>query len=154
MMHALVEYNAFLDELLKWQAFPHWQSAEPLAALDKKVRGLRLPRPDAPAIPLAVLALPATQKVLMARDRLERQFAGLRLVEAIRLYAANHQGKLPPSLAAIKEVPLPICPVTGKSFVYRVEGERAFLSAPPPPPTAGFMPPLSYEIVMRQGGSR
>ncbi len=106
--------------------------------------------PESPAIPLARLALPATQRVLLARDRLERQFVALRLIEAIRLYAANHQGKLPPTLADVKEVPLPVCPLTGKSFAYRVEDDKAYLSAPPTPKAAGpTIPPLQYEIRLR-----
>lgn len=151
LMHALLEYDQMFDELLNWQSFPHWQSSESLEAFSQKVRAARLPGPDAPAIPLAPLVLPAVQNVLLARDRLDRQFAALRVIEAIRLFAANHNGKLPATLADIKEVPLPICPVSGKSFVYRVEGERAFLSSPPVPKSAARIQnqPLNYEITLR-----
>ncbi len=153
MMHSLLEYDQMFDELLKWQAFPYWQSAESLEAFNKKVKAARYPGPEAPAIPIAPLVLPAVEKVLLARDRLERQFAALRVIEAIRLYAANHQGKLPASLADIMEVPLPVCPISGKSFVYRVEGERAFLAAPPLPKLAEKITvnqPLRYEITLRR----
>src|SRR5262249_35100520 len=98
-------------------------------ALEKKIRASRIRGPDAPAIPLAPMLLPAMQSVLLSQQRLERQFAVLRLIEAIRLYAANHEGKLPPSLTDIKDVPVPVCPVTGKSFEYRLEDDHAFLSA-------------------------
>ena len=50
----------------------------------------------------------------MARVRLERRTALLRTIEAIRFYAATHDGKLPPNLAAIKEVAVPIDPFDGK----------------------------------------
>ena len=55
--------------------------------------------------------------------------AALRCVEAIRLYAATHEGNLPPSLDAIHEVPIPISPVTGKPFGYCLEGDVAVLDA-------------------------
>jgi hypothetical protein len=155
LMHALLEYDQVFDEVCKWQAFPYWQSAGPLAAVEKKVRSARIPGPEDPAIPLAAVLLPAVQKILLARERLERQLVALRLIEAIRLYAANHDGKLPQDLADIKEVPLPVCPVTGKSFVYRLEGARAFLETPPAPQSAvAVIQPLRYEIHLRKGESR
>ncbi len=154
LLHALLELDQLSDEMLKWQALPHWQNAAPLEALQKKIRRPVIRGPDAPAIPLAPLLLPPVQKILLNREKLERQFAALRLIEAIRLYAANHEGKLPPSLAAIKEVPLPVCPLTGKSFEYRLEGERAILSAPPAPPSAPTVQPLRYGITLRRPEER
>jgi hypothetical protein len=46
------------------------------------------------------------------------------------MYAAAHDGKLPVSLADINEVPLPSDPVTGKSFEYQVQGDKAILVGP------------------------
>ncbi len=155
MMHAVLEYDQLFDEFLQWQAFPHWQSAEHLEAIQTKIKASRSRGPDVPAIPLAPLLLPAVSKVLLARERLERQFAIYRVIETLRLYAANHAGKLPATLADIKEVPLPVCPLTGKSFEYRLEGERALLSAPPAPKTAGNrIKPLRYEIILRSSQNR
>ncbi len=57
----------------------------------------------------------------------------VRYIEAIRLYAANHNGSLPPSLEAITEAPVPIDPATGKFFDYKVDGSTATLTAPAPP---------------------
>ena len=56
----------------------------------------------------------------------------MRCIEAIRLYATSHDGKLPATLADIKEVPIPIDPMTGKDFAYKMEDGKAVLSAPPP----------------------
>jgi len=39
----------------------------------------------------------------------------------------------PAPLSEIREVPIPIDPVTGKEFEYRVEEGKAVLAAPPPP---------------------
>ncbi len=155
MMHSLLEFDQVFDEMTQALGSPYWQVAERLEAFENKVRRSRIPGPDSPAIPLAPLVLPAVQKVLLARERLERQFTAFRIIEAIRLYAANHEGKLPPTLAHIKEVPLPVCPLTGKSFEYRPDGEVALLSAPPAPKSAGnSIQPLHYEIILRQAKDR
>jgi hypothetical protein len=93
--------------------------------------------------------LPATQQLLAARARLERSFAALRCVEAVRLYAAG-QGKLPGSLNDVTQVPLPVCPITGKPFEYRLQGDKALLSAPAAPAEAGPVLPLAYELTLRR----
>ena len=61
------------------------------------------------------------QKVLTTQARLEQRLAMLRTVEAIRLDAAKNGGKLPSSLADLN-VPIPIDPVSGKLFDYKLDG--------------------------------
>jgi hypothetical protein len=65
--------------------------------------------------------------VRVAHVRLEQRLALLRTVEAIRLAAAKNGGKLPAGLSEVG-VPVPIDPVSGKPFEYRVEGLTAVLS--------------------------
>ena len=65
--------------------------------------------------------VPALHKVRRAQGRLEQRIALLRHVEALRLYAAEHDGTLPAKLSDIA-VPLPVDPFTGKPFRYEVEG--------------------------------
>lgn len=151
VMHVLLVYDQVLDEMVQWQAFPHWQSGEALEAVMKRELVLRRPGPNSPAIPLALLVHQWLDKFQLSRDWLERQFAALRVIEAIRLYAANHKGKLPATLEDIKEVPLPVCPLSGKSFVYRVESTRGYLESPPVPSSVdGSIKPLRYEITLRR----
>jgi hypothetical protein len=69
-------------------------------------------------------------KIYTAVGRVDRRFAGLRCVEAIRLYAADHGGRLPARLADITAVPVPVDPVTDRPFEYEVKGEHATLKAP------------------------
>ena len=57
----------------------------------------------------------------------------LQCIEAIRLYAAAHAGKLPARLEDITEAPAPLDPATGHPFIYEVVGDSATLSAPLPP---------------------
>jgi hypothetical protein len=75
---------------------------------------------------------PAVSKVRRAQARLEQRLALLRHVEALRLYAADHDGALPAKLSEFP-VPLPDDPFTGKPFRYEVEGKTAHFRGSPPP---------------------
>jgi hypothetical protein len=80
----------------------------------------------------ARLFLPALGKVMSAQTRLERNLAALRVVEALRLHAAAHEGKLPDKLSEVTEVPLPDDPGTGKPFGYSRDGDTATLTSEVP----------------------
>jgi hypothetical protein len=70
--------------------------------------------------------LPHIIKLRRTQGKLEQQIAILRHIEALRLFAAAHDGKLPAKLVEISE-PLPIDPVTGQAFIYYVEGTTAHI---------------------------
>ncbi len=105
------------DERLKLLSVPLWQTDCSAGALesDRNIAG-----------PLLSL-LPDVIKLRREQGILEQQIAILRHVEALRLFAAEHGGKLPGKLADTA-VPLPLDPVTGKPFVYSVEGATAHIS--------------------------
>jgi hypothetical protein len=130
VLYQLHEYDRYYDEILKgqslpyWQARPHWQRLK--AQMKTEIK------PGA-AMSLVWVSLTPVEKVVFASVRVERHLAALRCIEAIRLYAAKHGGKPPEKLSAITEVPVPIDPVTGQDFEYKVEGKKIKLSAPPPP---------------------
>jgi hypothetical protein len=107
-------YGARTEEAMKGLTLPYWQAEATLAAA---------PPPKEEELPLGWGPL-AYDQIRLTKTRLEQRIALLRCVEALRLYAAEHDGKLPERLGAIK-LPLPIDPVTGKGFVYRVEGNTA-----------------------------
>jgi hypothetical protein len=90
------------------------------------------------------MLLPAVSACRAAEVRLERDVAGLRVIEALRMYAADHDGQLPSRLADIEDVPVPTNPATGKPFVYRLEGAKAILELPPSDQVAGSN--YRYEI--------
>jgi hypothetical protein len=115
------EYEVRRDDLMKLMALPVWQ-VEALAGTAK---------PTKEPI-LFDIFVPALTKVRRAQGRLEQRIALLRHVEALRLYAADHDGQLPGSLTEVS-VPLPADPFTGKPFAYRVDGATAHLRGSPPP---------------------
>jgi hypothetical protein len=75
---------------------------------------------------------PSIAKVRRVQARLDQRIALLRHVEALRLYVAEHDGKLPAKLSDLS-VPLPDDPFTGKPFRYEVTSGTAHLRGSPPP---------------------
>lgn len=73
---------------------------------------------------------PAHARVRELMNRLDRDVAGLQCVEALRLYAAKHDGKFPNRLEEITEVAIPVSPAAQKAFAYKRSDSEAILEAP------------------------
>lgn len=69
-------------------------------------------------------------KVHLLMNRLDRHVAILQCIEAMRLYAAAHEGKFPKQLSDITLIPVPDDPVAHKAFVYTRTGAKAVLEMP------------------------
>ncbi len=129
-LHSLREYRQANDDLFKGLDLPYWQ----LAALPK-VAGFesveaKLANPLWATISILSSDL---RRARLAPLRLDRQLDALQCVEAIRLDATTHGGKLPMSLEAIVATPCPVDPATGTPFRYEVAGDSATLDGPIPP---------------------
>jgi hypothetical protein len=116
------------DERLKWVMVPYWQAESGLAEVQKAPAEIE----DRLAWHLG-FAIP---KVMAAHARLEQRLAMLRIVEAIRLDAAKNGGRLVTSFNDLS-VPVPIDPVSGKAFEYKVDGLTAILAGRPSPAGKG-----------------
>ncbi len=81
--------------------------------------------------------------------RLDRDLAAWQCVEAIRSYAASHAGQLPQTLADIKDVSLPIDPMTGAPFRYTQTDAVAVLESPAPVGSNTGKDSLYYEIAVQ-----
>ncbi|MGH7222846.1 MAG: hypothetical protein ACRELF_06445, partial [Gemmataceae bacterium] len=114
------EYEVRRDEGMKLLALAPWR----IDALSREER-------QRGGVGLFVDFLPHVIEARRAQARLEQRLALLRHVEALRLYAAGHNGKLPETLSAIV-VPLPTDPFSGKPFAYKLEGTTAQLRGRPP----------------------
>jgi hypothetical protein len=110
------DYEIERDERVKLLAVPLWQIDSLARSQDHG--------PDREG--LFADLLPHTITLRRSQGRLEQQIALLRHVEALRLFAAGHDGKLPTRLSEIS-VPLPFDPVSGKPFVYEVDGVTAHI---------------------------
>ncbi len=141
------EYLEMLDNLFKWfevpyyQAQPHLQKAEKRLDNHQHTKGIKMN--------LFCTLLPGLSRVAFLQERLERNIALLRTIEAIRMFAADHSGELPGSLAKITTVPIPVDPVTGKNFIYRrIDAQKARLEAPVAPAERKQQP--IYELTIKQ----
>jgi hypothetical protein len=120
LLDARRQYEERRDEVMKVMILPTWQAEELISRIKPaKEEGL------------LDFLVPAFQKVRKAQGRLEQRIALLRCVEALRLYAAAHDGKLPDKLSECP-VPLPDDPFTGKPFRYKLDGSTAHLRGTPP----------------------
>ena len=115
------EYDSRIDDIIKITNLPAWQ-AEVLATQFKLAH--------TPAL-FADVLIPGVYETRPAQTRLDQRIALLRHVEALRLYAAEHNGALPAQLSDFS-VPLPDDPFTGKPFRYELDGATAHFRGNPP----------------------
>ena len=123
VFHAL-KYHELCDDVYKTIYLPYTDFRAPLANATKR---LSETKPYGPLwlFPHIIANLEAGR---LSEARLDNEIAALRVIEAIRLHAAT-AGSLPASLDAIKAVPVPISPLTGKPFAYSVKERTAELTA-------------------------
>jgi hypothetical protein len=132
-------YDEIRDDVLKWAFLPYVeQGAGREAAIDHLMKNA----PSREFLPIATQLLPALQAAKTAETRIQWKLALLRIFEALRMYAANHDGRWPDRLDDIKEVPIPNNPFDGKPFLYRRDGDKAVLNCEAGPPNV----PWRYEI--------
>ena len=132
------EYQVWFDEQYKLRGLPYPQlmaKAQDYAQQVEKIRN------EQPANPFQLWGV---SKAIASFARIDRQFAALTAVEAIRSYAAAHNGELPARLADVTDTPVPPNPVTGKPFEYRVENGTVTLS------DSQTLEPLTYTIRIRK----
>jgi hypothetical protein len=138
-------YQEARDDIFKWTGLPYWQGYKGLSEANQHPRETWAKLKG--GIPFVSL-LPAIQSLYMVPVRIERRLCVVQCIEAIRLYAAGHEGALPASLETITEVPLPDDPATGKPFAYKLDGPTATLTAPGPPGWEG-VPQFKIDYVLK-----
>ena len=125
MLRSVQVYRELLDEMVVWSRHTPLESREALMEIDRQFKSLA----NRPEAVMANLMLPGIGAASRAVLRGDQKIAMLRAVEAMRLYAAAHDGQLPNSLDQITEVPVPRDPATGGPFAYRLEGDTAILTS-------------------------
>lgn len=75
---------------------------------------------------------PAHDRILFIAKRLENNLNALQCVEALRSYAATHDGQLPEKLSDISDLELPIDVMNDKAFGYRRTATGAVLQSEMP----------------------
>jgi hypothetical protein len=93
-------------------------------------------------LPINSFLLPAIPAAMDASIRRDVSMAADRVIEAIRMHAAQNGGKLPQALSEITVVPVPVHPRFGTPFPYKLAGDTATLEVrrttePPEPAREG-----------------
>lgn len=134
-------YDQHRDDVFKWQHIPFWQAHASTAAANVNQSMARQgDRYGWFVLPTQAL-LPAIRAARTAEARCQQCIALLQTIEAIRMYAATHDGQLPPSLGALS-IPAPVEPFTGKSIDYQVINGRAVLNG-------HAFPGMRYRLILR-----
>ena len=139
-IHSHRVYEEKRDELFKWATLPYAQGSRGMAEAEERVF-----TGSTPGLPFVEM-LPRIRSVFNVPVRIDRRLAAIRTVEAVRQYAASHDGAPPPNLEALTETPAPLDPATGKFFDYAVDGSTVTLAAPPPPGLEMPQYAVRYEI--------
>jgi hypothetical protein len=126
LLYTVQIYNEASDDQFKWYFVPGAEAARGQEQAERHFDATIRPKE---IIPVAALLLPASRWAKEAETRCEWTVAVLRILEAMRLYAANHEGQWPDSLSDITEVPIPKNPYDGGNFIYHREGNKAVLTA-------------------------
>ena len=134
-------YRELADDRFKLASIPYPAAT----AREAEVRQRELAAKSGPASSF-VMMLANVQAASMADAKVSRKIAALRIIEALRLHAAAHDGQFPATLDEIKAVPIPLDPVTGKPFEYRLDRTTATLIG------VSDLPPfrLAYRLTLRK----
>ncbi len=146
LLYSIQRYQELCDEIFKPLFLPYSDGKKWLEQGEQTLK-IAVGRHEE-IIPFAALLLPAVVKAKTAETRGEWILGRLRIFEALRIYAAAHEGQLPEKLDDITEVPIPRNPFDGKPFLYHREENRAVLDSQDGPPGI----PWRYEITMQPKG--
>ncbi len=124
LLYTMDVYDELRDDQFKWMFLPYAEASKGMEQADRRLKEAVAAHRE--VIPIAALLLPAMQAAKGAETRINWHVAQLRVLEALRLYAAAH-GRLPDRLSEITEVPIPANPYDGKPFTYRRDGDKADL---------------------------
>jgi hypothetical protein len=141
LLYSAQIYNELSDDKFKWFFLPAAEAGNGPQLADRQLRDAIAARE---IIPLASLLVPASMAAKNAETRCQWNLAVLRIFEAMRLYAAAHDGRWPDRLADVAEVPIPTNPCDGKPFVYQRQGDKAVLTSEKGPEGV----PWRYEIAL------
>ena len=139
-------YNIIRDE--KFKLFYVDYNQDTVEKFDKKDKYIFENARSMEIIPFAQTFLPTIQGSLIAQNRIQRQIEALRVVEAVRMQAADNGGTLPVSLDDITVVPVPKDPLLQRPFTYQVQDSEALLTTQAPKKWPNDR--IRYRIILRK----
>jgi len=130
LIDAKREYQRLADRLEAVSYFPYPVARKKAAEAEDFLKAEQATAFSSFGRFIACMILPAVQQVRNAETRIQRDIDALRVIEALRMHAAE-TGKFPKSLDEVTVVSVPGNPATGKPFEYRLDGETAIIELPP-----------------------
>jgi hypothetical protein len=124
----LMTYKVFADEAATAFFLPYPEASRELKAIQLRVKAFREDAEECAALPLIMIQPLIDCRAALTRS--EHNFAVLRTLEALRLYAARH-GALPAQLSDVTDVVVPNDPATEQPFRYSLDGDVARISSSP-----------------------
>jgi hypothetical protein len=121
------EFRRIADEFEKWWYLNARVATQRIERIEDRLGENKLEGGFGRVV--AAILLPAVNAARLAQERPQWQTDALRVVEAIRMHAAE-TGRLPAKLDEIDVVPVPINRATGQSYQYKLDGETAVLDLP------------------------
>jgi hypothetical protein len=117
------------DDLIKWSFIPHWQRITNASYIDHVATESNGSKPIGDLTTLAHQFI-INSEAISVEDRVAQKIAMLQAIEALRMYAFEHNGDFPATLNDTS-VPVPLDPVNGQPFGYVKQGEYVQLSCSP-----------------------
>ncbi len=131
-LHAAHETRKITDEYFRGMYLPLWESYQTEEVVMRYHRELET-NPMGGSLfarRLTDVLLPAMNAARCAFQRMQLSNDIMRIAEALRDYAARHDGKLPESLDEITDVPVPaVSPLTGRPYEYQLIDGRGQIDA-------------------------
>ncbi|MHC4511184.1 MAG: hypothetical protein ACYTAO_19920 [Planctomycetota bacterium] len=124
----------------------------PLADVEKSIENERANLKDRNLLvrrQLEKVLKPAHDRMRMMTKRLDTNLNALQCVEALRHYAASHDGRLPEQLSDISDVDVPKDLLAGKAFEYSRNATGAVLQSAVPK-DGDSRDAVRYEIVLKK----
>lgn len=126
LLFAMSRYQILADEIAKSFTMPFSERLAFAQGFVEKVKTLRVQQDMSYFLGFHFIAY--YPNVWVAAYDVDRDITLLRCIELLRHYAAGHQRKLPASWDEVKDLPIPVDPVTGKRLTYQLVGDHAIIT--------------------------
>lgn len=141
LLYMVGEYRHWQDEMFKWFDLPYGLAAD---GLRRTAREFAAWEASDGAGNLLAGILPTLDRAFFLNTQTDRRVAALQCIEAVRSYAAAHEGRLPDGLKDVTDTPIQDDPVTGKPFIYTLAKAGFVIECPSP----NITETLRYEITL------
>ena len=145
LLHSVAVYQELADEQFKLMLLSYAEGKKCYAQVDRDIK--EAVSHGREIFQFAGMLLPAVSAAKQAEARMQWIVVHLQIFEALRIYAAAYDGKLPERLEDVAEVPVPRNPFDDQPFKYHRDGNRAVLEAEHGPVNY-TVTPWRHEITM------